>query len=583
MEALELAKKIQRRHQAEELARHKSALANHVLSYPEVLKLVHELEVHQIELELQKEELEQAKIDVETGLEKYADLYDFAPVGYFTVDDTGVILAANLTGASLLGLERNRLLKHHFQIYVAPDSRASFDHFLQTVFGGRVKCACELALRQETGNPLEVRLEATPVASGPGKGKQCRVVMMDITERKASELARHQLEERLRQTQKQESLGVMAGGIAHDFNNILTVIMGQAELLLAKTAATEPARDSLLEILKATQRAADLSRQMLAFSGKSHLSIAPLDLTALVKEILPIAESAISKKARLSGRFSELPLVVQADAAELRQVILNLILNAAEAIGEREGTIGLATSSRHCARAFLDQHALDPALPEGRYACFEVTDTGCGMDPGVMARIFEPFFTTKFMGRGLGLAAVQGIVRGHRGVIEVRSVPGQGATFRVLLPAETMLIELVQHVDRGPNQWRGSGRVLVVDDEEMVRNLAQTMLERMGFTVLTAADGCEAVEIFEQNPEGFACVLLDLTMPRMDGREALHELRRLRPDVRVVICSGYDSQRLSHLFPAASDCLAFMHKPFHLADFSDTLRALLGGTSSASV
>ena len=579
---LETAKKTWRR-RAEALARRQPSLAQPALSYPEVLRLVHELEVHQIELELQKEELEQAKTEIETGLEKYEDLYDFAPVGYFTLDEAGVIQSANLTGAALLGVERSRLVKRRFQLSVSPADRPAFDAFLKAVFGGRAKCECEIAFVKEGEGQREGQLEATAVPSNPGKTKQCRAVLLDITARKQAEASQRQIEEHYRQTQKLESLGVMAGGIAHDFNNLFTVILGHAELGLAELPSTLPAHASLREIVKATQRAADLNRQMLAFSGGGHLTMAPLDLSALMADLRPMVESAISKKAELDWRLAEGPLVVRADATQLKQVIMNLLLNASEAIGDREGVITVVTDTIPCDRTLLDRLAAESALPEGPYVRLEVIDTGCGMAPATLARAFDPFYTTKFTGRGLGLAVVLGIVRDHGGALEVLSEEGQGTTFRVLLPAQEALGPPAKSNGSVPRSWHGSGVVLLVDDEEGVREVGKHVLERLGFTVLTARDGREAVEVFAEHAAEIVCVLLDLTMPRMDGREALKELRRLRPDVRVMICSGYGEQEFASLFPDAPDSLGFIHKPFQMREFSEKLRAFLAASAGPTI
>jgi PAS domain S-box-containing protein len=583
LEELESTEKRRRRQRAEELAQRKPSLAQPSLSYPEVLRLVHELEVHQIELELQKEELELAKIEIETGLEKYEDLYDFAPVGYFTFDETGMILSANLTGARMLGMERSRLVKRRFQLSILSASQPIFNAFLKNAFDGRGKCECEVTLVKEQGRQQVAHVEASAVPSSPGKVTQCRAVMMDITARKEAETSRQQMEERFRQAQKLESLGTMAGGIAHDFNNLLSVILGHAELVLADLPPALPARVSLQEIIKATQRAADLSRQMLAFSGGGHLTLAPLDLSELIADMRRMAESAISKKARLSCRFAKCPLVVRADSTQMRQVIMNLLINASEAIGDRDGQITVVTSSIDCDRAFLDRLAIEPALPEGRYVSLEISDTGCGMAPDTLARAFDPFFTTKFTGRGLGLAVVQGIVRDHRGALEVRSEVGEGTTFRILLPAAEAVVPPVKPRDGIQHSWRGSGLVLLVDDVAMVRSLGKKLLEKMGFTVLTAVDGCDAVEIFAKHAPEIVCVLLDMMMPRMDGREALRELRRLRPDVRVVICSGYDRERLDRLLPDPTGRLGFIQKPFQIAEFSEKLRAFLTAPADSSI
>ena len=396
-----------------------------------------------------------------------------------------------------------------------------------------------------------------------------------------AENARHQMEERLRQAQKLESLGVLAGGIAHDYNNLLTVIIGNAELALTDISATLPAYPRLKEIMSAAQRAAELTRQMQVYSGSEPLARKPVDLEQLIGHMRPMMEVAISKKAALHHFFAHRPLVVLADADHLRQVILNLLANASEALGDREGSITFVARSLRCDRPLLDRLRPDEWLPEGRYACLQVIDTGCGMSPAILGRAFEPFFTTKFTGRGLGLAVVQGIVRRHQGAIDVESTVGVGTTFRVLLPSAEKLEPRGEAPSEAPPAWQATGLALLVDDEEMVRTLGALLLARLGFQVLTAVDGYEAVTVFSEHASEITVVILDVTMPRMDGPEALREFRRVRPDVPVLVCSGYAEKQALSLFQDSAS-MGFLPKPFQSADLARALRALLERAPAAS-
>ncbi|MBE7560041.1 response regulator [bacterium] len=254
---------------------------------------------------------------------------------------------------------------------------------------------------------------------------------------------------------------------------------------------------------------------------------------------------------------------------------MNLIINASEAIGEASGVIVISTGAVECDRAYLAGSYIDEDLPPGLYVYLEVADTGCGMTPETLARVFDPFFSTKFTGRGLGLAAVLGIVRGHRGAIKVYSEPGRGTTFKVLFPASSRPVQNDAVRQPAAARWRGVGLILVVDDEETVRTLARRMLERLGFTVLVASDGQEGVEIFRQHADEVRAVLLDMTMPHMDGEEAFRELRRIRPDVRVVLSSGYNEQDATNRF-AGKGLAGFIQKPYCLEDLCDVIRRALG-------
>jgi len=409
-------------------------------------------------------------------------------------------------------------------------------------------------------------------------------------ERRREDGERRRLEAQIQHAQKLESLGVLAGGIAHDFNNLLMGILGHASLAVDLLAPDAPARRSLEQIETAALRATDLTRQLLAYSGRAQFVMEPLNLSRLVEETAHLLETVVSKRAVLKLDFAvELP-DIEGDPSQVGQVIMNLITNAADAIDDPNGVITLCTRSALVDREYLKQSATAEDLPEGRYVFLEVTDTGCGMDEETTARIFDPFFTTKLTGRGLGLAAVLGIVRGHGGAIKVESAPGRGTTFRVLFPLagsrrraaggpavgrQLELFPAGQGPDASPEvEWRGSGTVLVVDDEESVRCVAREMLERFGFDVLTAADGREAVELFRDRADEMAAVLLDVTMPQMNGKETFRELRRVRRDVPVILSSGYSEQEAATRF-GRRGATGFIQKPYRPNALASKMRQAL--------
>jgi len=398
---------------------------------------------------------------------------------------------------------------------------------------------------------------------------------VDVSEKRRLEQEKKLIEAQMLHVQKLESLGVLAGGIAHDFNNILMVVLGNADLALMRIAPESPARENLMQIEQAAGRAADLARQMLAYSGKGRFVIENLGLTAIVEEMAHMLEVSVSKKALLRYNFTpDLP-AVSADATQLRQVILNLVINASEAIGDQSGVIAITTGAMECDRGYLSETWIDDQLPEGTYVSLEVADNGCGIDREIIPKIFDPFFTTKFTGRGLGMAAVLGIVRGHKGAIKVYSEAGKGTTFKLLLPALSRSAQPLIPSVSAPATWRGSGTVLLVDDEETIRALGKEMLEAIGFQVLTASDGREALEVFALSPDGIACVLLDLTMPRLDGEQTFRELRRLRPDQRVIISSGYNEQEVTQKF-VGKGLSGFIQKPYKVTEVSRKMREVLG-------
>ena len=403
----------------------------------------------------------------------------------------------------------------------------------------------------------------------------------DITERKRAEAERFELERRLLHAQKLESLGILAGGIAHDFNNLLMAILGNLDLALLNASQVSPARVNIERAVQATRRATDLTRQLLAYSGKGHFVVTRIDLNELVRESANLFRTAIAKTVTMHLHLSAEPSAIEADPGQLQQVIINLITNASEAIADRPGTIALTTGSEACDETYLSKSRLSEKPPAGRFVYLEVSDTGCGMNEETLQRLFDPFFTTKFMGRGLGMSAVLGIVRGHKGAIMVESAIGQGTSVRVLFPACAAgphgKAEASSTSPRLAGMAKPAGTVLVVDDEEAVRAVAIAFVQRLGFQTISAADGEEALRLFEKHAGEITCVLLDLTMPRMDGLSAFRQMRRLRPDVKVILCSGYDEHEATKRF-ISEGLSGFIQKPYNLRDLRGMIVQVLEGS-----
>ncbi len=406
-------------------------------------------------------------------------------------------------------------------------------------------------------------------------GNKTLALFIDLTERKQIEEERRRFDVQMREVQKLESLGVLAGGIAHDFNNLLMAVLGYADLALLSLSPVSPARQYLEEITRASQRAADLCRQMLAYSGKGRFVISRYDLSEIVREMGQILDVSVSKKAVMRYFLAEGLPAVESDVTQIRQVIMNLITNAADALGDSRGVITVVTGAMECDEAYLSESYLNDNLPGGTYVYLEVSDTGCGMDAATQSRIFDPFFTTKFIGRGLGLAAVLGIVRGHRGAIKVYSEVGKGTTFKILLPAvEWESGEKVRAVEQG-EFLQGGGVILLIDDDPFVRNVASEMLTMLGFQVLTADNGLEGLKVFRAHQAEIVCVLLDLIMPEMGGEEAFRELRNLDRDIPVILSSGYNEQDVTQRF-VGRGLTGFIQKPYTVANLRRVLKKALG-------
>ena len=390
---------------------------------------------------------------------------------------------------------------------------------------------------------------------------QFAVMFTDVTTRMKAEEERRQIQIQMLQTQKLESLGLLAGGIAHDFNNLLMGVLGHADIALSDLPNDSPVCSSIGEIAGAARRAADLCRQLLAYSGKGKFAIQPLDLGAVVREMSQLLQISVSKKTTLKYDFAENVPALEADPSQVRQIIMNLVINASESLGDEGGVVSVAVSSMGCDDEYLTSTFVDDDLQPGTYVALEVSDNGCGMSKETRDQVFDPFFSTKFAGRGLGLAAVLGIVRGHRGAIRVYSEPGKGSTFKILLPASTVAAEPLEKPAKAQQTWSGAGTVLVIDDEEVVRSVSRRYLQRVGFHVLTASHGTEGIEVFRTHADEVVCVVLDLTMPGMTGIEVLRGLRRVREDVPIILSSGYNEQDVSQQF-AGRRLAAFLQKPY---------------------
>ncbi len=381
--------------------------------------------------------------------------------------------------------------------------------------------------------------------------------------------------ERSHEAEKLESLGVLAGGIAHDFNNLLMAILGNAELARLGLPAGSPAHECLGEIEKASNRAADLCRQMLAYSGRGHFVMQSVNLSSLVDETVQVLLGSLPETVRLELQLGrDLPRV-KADPGQLQQVVANLITNAAESMEAEAGSIRVTTGSARCDATCLGEGVVGSDLPEGVYAFVEVEDDGRGFDEETRARLFDPFFSTKFTGRGLGLAAVLGIVRAHQGTIQVESQVGQGSRIRVRIPA---LDEAGAAAGKGPSLASQPARqVLFVDDEPTICKVGGEMLRALGYAAALAGDGAEALQVLgDRERPTVDCVMLDLTMPGMDGEACLRELRRLRDDLKVIMMSGHDERQVA----ARLDGLgvdAVLQKPFTLARLREALQRTFEG------
>lgn len=540
-----------------------------------VHRIVHELRVHQIELEIQNEELRRFQQELEASKNRFKDLYDFAPVGYVTVSQTGLIIEANRTAATLFSVTPGSLVGQPLSRFIMPDDQDIYYHHRAAIVETAELHNCKLRLLRTDRQPFWARLETAPAGDGGQDQSACRIMLSDISDGVRLAEEKTQLEGQYQQLQKAESLGRMAGAIAHHFNNLLGVVMGNLEFAISDFPEGTSARKNVTSAIKAARRAAEVSGSMLTYLGQTLGKHEPLDLSATCHTSLARLREDMPKDVDMVVDFTSYGPPVNANAYQVQQVLKNLVTNAWEARDDGRGTIHLNVKTV----AALDIPAthrfpVDWQPHDRLYGCLTVTDTGCGIDAADIKKIFDPFFTSKFLGRGLGLSSVLGIVRAHGGVVTVTSKVGRGSVISVFLPVCAEVISQMPDRTIKTQEITEGGTVLVVDDEPMLREIAQFTLTSLGYTVLVAEDGIKAVEMFRQHRESIDCVLCDLVMPRMDGWETLSALRRLAPDLPVILSSGYDQVQV--MAGDHSDLPQyFLGKPYGLAALHEVIRQAL--------
>jgi len=510
--------------------------------------------------------------------QRYRRLVETCPDGITLTDLEGNLVMTNQQAAAIHGFDSAEDLltagRNAFDL-IAPEDRGRAEENARQVLETGSVTRVEYTVLGKDGSRVPVELSASLITDPDGGPEAFIGVVRDISERKEAEAERERLRAQVQHAQKLESLGVLAGGIAHDFNNLLVAVLGNASLVLHRLPADIEIRTPIAQIEAAAHRARELTRQLLAYSGGSQLTVEAVDLDALVEEMSSLLRVSISKKVDLIVEHQPNLPPVEGDPTQLRQVVMNLLTNASEAIGERTGTVTLQTGLLDASLIDADAAYADETLPSGPLVCLTVSDTGCGMDADTRRRMFDPFYTTKFTGRGLGMSAVLGIVRGHRGAIEVKSIPGAGTRVRVVLPPAEDVPEVVGS-EVAETAKNGPGTILVVDDEQTVREVAASILRSFGYQVLSACDGREGVALFARDPARVSAVLMDATMPTMDGAEACQRLREIRPDVPIVLSSGFTEQEMAKRI-RPGDVDAFIQKPYGLNELMTVIREILPG------
>ena len=648
--------------------------------------LIEELKVHQVELEMQGDQLRKSHLELEESRDRYLDLYDFAPVGYFTVSEKGMILEANLTAATLLGVARSTLVGMAFSGFIAEEDKDLFYFHRRKLLESRDRERYELKFVKKDGREFYAGLECVYVEKPEQELKGFRISLIDIDEKKKAEMAlaesewqkalilnsttariffvdkgltvkwanrvarelvglsatelvgrscyeilqqrdtpcegcpalsaieteepsegevtdpngicwhlraypafgengellgisevahditkQKNLEAQLQQSHKMEAMGSLVGGIAHDFNNILAVILGNAELAAEDVPPLNPASVCLKAIRIAAIRAKEMVQQLLAFSRKSGQMNNPLDMAPIIRDSVKMLRSAIPTSVVFKEHIAEDPCVVLVDAAQINQIMMNLVTNAAHAMPEEKGLVEMTLENRFFRK---ETPCFNWVLPPGYYVRLSVRDTGEGMDPSLMNRIFDPYFTTKEVGKGtgMGLSVVHGIVKRHGGGIRVENEPGKGTRFEVYFPAVKKPI--MEEKEPAGDMSGGSESILFVDDDAAIVNVNHKRLERLGYRVNSTRKPEEALKWFKADPEGFDLVITDMTMPGITGDRLAQEILKIRPHMPIILCTGY-SERISAKETAALGVRKYLEKPITAGEMASAIREVL--------
>lgn len=661
-------------------------------------KLTHELLTHQIELELQNEELRQAQIELEQAHRRYVDLYDFAPVGYLALNDKGLILKANLTAADMLGVERQTLLHKRLSSFILEEDQDIYYHHQKNIPRAEDFQACEVRMRTKEGKPIHVEMKSSRASDLAENAEQLRTILVDISARKTyeeslrrskeewaktfdsiediitlqdkdfrivrankaaglffnkdplllvgkscyqllreakepcpgcpllgtitdkkchTEIIHHEgmgkvfqlssspildekgellylihitrdITEKTRQEQlllqlriqqeevkRLESLKTMAGAIAHRFNNAMTVVLGNLEMMSSTLPDSLPEKKMATRAYQAAKGAATIGAMMLSYVGQRPLQLQLANLEDLARECATEVKSQFKESYTLEFIPPPEPLYCSLDRQQIKEVISNIIANAIESLPDQDGEIEISFGNARFDKASFPVFFRSNGAESGMYTFCQVRDTGQGIKPENIQRIFEPFFTTKFVGRGLGLALSFGIIQSHHGVVLVDSTPGTGTTVRMLLPAlDPSQEKMAPPVVTQKGAPKLAGDILLVDDEDLVLNVAETMLAALGFTVHCAVNGREAVEMVQRRDVNYRAVVMDISMPEMSGIEAMKEMRKSHADLPILLSSGYSEENFSFAVAGPNKPDGFLKKPFQLADLRNILEKL---------
>lgn len=518
-------------------------------------------------------ERKRAEKNLRESEEKYRQLVNHAPAGIYEVDLTeGRLISVNDVMSEYTGYSKDELLNMGALDFLTPGSQKQMNETTARLMNGeKIYDSVEYKARAKNGREFWMLVNARYFYDKNGKPKRAMVVAHDITDRKRAQKEKARLESQLRQAQKMEAIGTLAGGIAHDFNNILSVIIGYTELILMSGNVDAEIRQNLKEIFNASKRARDMVKQILAFSRQSKQERKPIQVAHIVKEAIKMLRASLPATISIQQQIEKDPGIIEADPTQIHQVLMNLCTNAAHAMDGQDGAMQISLSNvelNHSA------HEMVPGLKPGSYLKLSVSDTGHGIAPDTLEKIFDPYFTTKKKGEGtgLGLAVVQGIVKSHKGAVAVESEVGKGSKFHVYLPAINRKLATDEEIS-APLPM-GHERILFVDDEQPLAEIAKQMLQRLGYAVSTRTSSIEALELFRADPNRFDLVITDIVMPNMTGEKLAEKIMGIRSDIPVILCTGY-SEKITRRDASEMGVQSFLMKPLVMRDLANTVRQAL--------
>jgi len=564
------------RKQAEDKVRDMGETTPAEQSPEEIRRMLHELRVHQIELEMQNEELLRTQTELDAAKVRYFDLYDLAPIGYCTVSDQGLILEINLTGAILLRMNRSEIVGQSISRFILKEDQDIYYHLRKQLIETAKLQSCELRMVRKDDMVIWSNLTAIEGHESDGTTVH-RIVVKDITEHKQAEKEKRNLAAQLQHAQKMEAIGILAGGIAHDFNNILGAILGYAEMIRDDFPTGSTGVKDINQVLKAGHRAKELVKQILAFSRQVEANNIPMQPATIVKEAIKMLRSSLPTTISIQQEIDSEAGVILANPSQIHQIVMNLCTNAFHAMEIVGGTLTISLKKKVLT---LDDLGTELHMQPGNFVQLSFRDTGTGIAPEIKEKIFEPYFTTKEVGKGtgMGLDIVHGIVQSYGGSIVCECLPKEGTVFHILLP----IIEedALRESETAEQLPLGKEHILLVDDEETLVEMGTAMLERLGYRVTARMNSLEALSTFEKQSNSFDMVITDQTMPGMTGIDLARRILQMRPEMPIILCTGHSSL-ISEEQVKSLGIKGFAMKPMAQKEIAGLIRRILDDGKSA--